>query len=804
MLAPSGDLHRTLTAPEYASLTREWVARIAAAAGVSPPVVVETEGGPPRVRDGGRRVEVPAGQPVPWVWFVGAMAKSLLDSHPPGTAAVSDDMRPDRLAAHFVLQDHGFIGEGDQRRLTARLRGGMAFGRENEAAVEASDNHPGQKTVFARTRLLTVESGGLQPTTIEIVRTPARVLPAERGWPDRRLLRLAEQDAMWRLAGVQVPTAASVVYPAGAGYRVTPELAGHLIQPLMPNMAWVSQTTVAPTLSQITSAMRRIVAATPLWADVVRASALGAADFGDNLAAELAPGASYLDRTALSSVLATVYGHVIALATSVVTERLPPKRFLPFLSRVWMSGLRRALPDHLASLLTDNHAYISQRVNAYFAEQRPYGVVPESDVLTWRMTNGHPIQVFLDNLLLPNPAVVITQEIFGAHTQMPDVDRHDGLIPEGVAPIEVRAPMPDMPQWPDTRAAQLIGITRELYLETGQPLDDGARIRVEPPWGGDLAPGAVIAEVTLPARIVNVDPALTWILASDTAAVLVDPQNGLLRVVSLPLPAGSSQEQVRERLAAATTLVNVIQAALLAGGPVAAFAGLPLGTVVNPLATPGWQVVPTRTAYEQTVEATVNVAADGVLPTLLLLQQTLDRSKPWYEPASIAGTHLDAAINWGQQQAQAIGGSAAAAGYLALLYLEHAGLVHVLHDALPETYAAVTSRPGLPALLATLPSADQQTILGNSAYLINSFEAVFASANPELIADLEAEAVALGHPVNTFDRPLWPSAESVRSSLIRALSMAAAGAGSVLLDLRYFQRQVDHIISLLLNQASPA
>jgi hypothetical protein len=197
---------------------------------------------------------------------------------------------------------------------------------------------------------------------------------------------------------------------------------------------------------------------------------------------------------------------------------------------------------------------------------------------------------------------------------------------------------------------------------------------------------------------------------------------------------------------------------------------------------------------------------DGQLPTLLLLQQTLDGSRPWYEPASVAGAHLNTATEWGLQRAQAIGASAAAAGYLALLYLEQAGLAHVLHGALPEAYAAATSRPGRSALLAALPWTDQQTIVASSGFLINSFEAMFSAANPELIADLQADAVRLGHAVDTFERPLWPSAESVRSSLIRALSVAAAdaGVGRVLLDLRYFRRPVDHLISLLLNLAPPA
>jgi hypothetical protein len=803
VLASGGAANRLLTDAEYAGLVREWVARIAAAAGLpTPPVVVETDGPAPRVLDGGRRVEVRAGERLPWVWFLGAMAQSFVNAQPAGAVAVAEELRPDRLAAHFALQDHRVVGGGDERRLVPRLRGGMALGKENEVAVVPSDNHPPEKTVFARTRLLTVESGDQQPTTMEVVRVPGRVLPAERGWPDRRLLHLAEQDAMAKVAAVQAPTPASVLFPADEGYSVPPEMAGQLVQPLLlPNLAWMSQYTVTLTLGQITSGMRRIAAITP-WAPQVHDVALRAADFGDHIAAALAPGLPPLDRARLAGVLATAYGHVTALAISAVRGRLP-KFYLPFLSRVSMAGLRRALPDHLAGLLTTYHAYISGQVNGHFNAQAPYGVVPDTDVLTWRMPNGHTIQDFLDNLLLADPAVVITQEIFGANTHRTDLDTHDGRIPTGLVPLEVRAPMPNQPQAPDTRQAQLTRIMRELYQQTGEPLNDGGRTRVEPPWGGEIDPGAVMTEITLPARTVNVDPAVRWLLSSDDAAVLVDPQDGLLRVATAPLPVGTSPDQVSARLEAAVTLVSIVQTALTTGGPVPVIAGLRPGVTVNPLATPGWQVVATSTAYEQTVEATINVGAAEVLPTLLILQQTLDRSRPWYEPASFAGHHLDTAIAWGQQQAHAIGASPAAVGYLALLYLEHAGLVHVLHDALPETYAPVTVRPDLPRLLAGLPEVDQQAIVSNSAHLVGSFELAFAAANPQLIADLEREAPALGQPVNTFQRPLWPWPYTVRASLLAALRVTPAD-GRVLLDLRYLRWPVDQVLWQLLNQAPPA
>jgi hypothetical protein len=95
----------------------------------------------------------------------------------------------------------------------------MAIGKESEGQVFAYPDYPPQKTVFARTRLLTVESGGTAPTTLEIVQIPTRVLPAERGWPDRYLMRQAERYTMLRLALYSRPAPPSSASPNPHRYR---------------------------------------------------------------------------------------------------------------------------------------------------------------------------------------------------------------------------------------------------------------------------------------------------------------------------------------------------------------------------------------------------------------------------------------------------------------------------------------------------------------------------------------------------------------------------------------------------------
>lgn len=777
----------------------------------------------------------------PWLRHLFLPGTQVMLFAPDGTPATIDDLigttgqssQPgpartptrDRMSAtdRTLSIDRALTPDGDLTAQRTRLdalidpslgKPGMAIGKESEGQVFAYPDDPPQKTVFARTRLLTVESGGTAPTTLEIVQIPTRVLPAERGWPDRYLMRQAERYTMLRLAlysrpaptlvGVPQPTPISVVFPANAGYQVPAAMADAQVPPLVLNRTWMAQTTVAPTLRQITRAMRRIATDVPphlRWADWVRDLAIAAADFGDAIATQLAPWATDHERDSLAGALAIGYGHIAALAIDVV-ERRGPKHFLPFLSRVSMSGLRRALPERMVLVLDNSYDHISQRVSAYFAERSPQYVRqgPPTDVLDWPMLNALPIRAFLDNLLLPRPPIEITPAVFGAHHYLADVDTHDGRIPGGVVPLEVRGMLrPERPDWYDITTMRLVGIMRQLYQETGEQLADGSRTRVEPPWGSHLPPAAVAVETTAQARIVDVDPAVGWVLHIGDAALLADPQDGFLRVVSSPLPAGATPDQVQQRTLAMDQLLQLTQRLRASGTTVGALTDLPAGVEINPRATPG-RVVPTTTAYDATTEVTINVPVSRVLPTLLTLKQNRDRSKVWYEPASVAGDHLESAIAWARNAANTMGASHAATGYLALLYLEHAALVHVLYDALPETYAVATIRPDLPTLLAALPPRDQELITNNHAQLIDSFQKTVRQNNERLLDGLAVEASQMGGPQDPFHRPLWPTSDTIHGRLTNALTPSPnTPADHILLDLRYIQEPIHATIHVLLN-----